>query len=374
MTRRLLSVFAVLAVLLGGVAVASTPAAPASELKYVTLTAGDTWTSIIESNGFTCSSTVLRDFNNRGTAYAGRGILVPPSCTSPVVTPPTTTTPPPTTTTPPPTTTTPPPTTTTPPVVSVGFVETFTGNVGLDRFERNVWNREGSASGSVSADHDLACGAPDTQRTVFGADPSSSFYLCRDHLMTAVGDWSGYSVGWFRPNQMFTTETKVSWDVNVTDLGARQWWEVAIVPASYDSGFPGCRYCAVQTWLSPDPAHLPGYPSSAIVVGNGAFGNTVNIHAGGQDRFSGWQKTCGQSWDLFQSSGACESKMTRIPFSITENSNGTVTVNYGGVRTETFPGSFPSEFVVIFKDHNYTPDKDGVPVGHTWHWDNIIVT
>ena len=40
----------------------------------------------------------------------------------------------------------------------------------------------------------------------------------------------------------------------------------------------------------------------------------------------------------------------------------------------TFQGSFPDGDVnVVFKDHNYTPDKDGVPVGHTWHWDNVIV-
>ena len=32
-----------------------------------------------------------------------------------------------------------------------------------------------------------------------------------------------------------------------------------------------------------------------------------------------------------------------------------------------------SSFEVYFKDHNYTPDKDDVPVGYTWHWDNIRI-
>lgn len=265
------------------------------------------------------------------------------------------------------------PATTPPPQGNGDFIETFAGNTGLSRFDHNVWNREGAAGGSVAADHDMNCGTPDTQRTVFGNDPASSFYVCRDHLMTAVGDWSGYSVGWFSPKQTFTSQNKVMWDVNVTDLGARQWWEVMIVPASFNSGFAGCEHCAVQTWLSPDPAHLPGYLSSAIVVGNGAFGNTVNIHANGKDQFTGWQKTCGQGWDLFESSGACDSKMMRLQFSIVENANGTITVNYGGARTETFAGKFPDEYVVMFKDHNYTPNKDGMPVGHTWHWDNIAV-
>ena len=71
---------------------------------------------------------------------------------------------------------------------------------------------------------------------------------------------------------------------------------------------------------------------------------------------------------------ACTSKAIRRPFSITDNRNGTITVSYAGFATYTVPGSFPAGgFNVVFKDHNYTPDKDGAPVGYTWHWDNIIV-
>ena len=68
------------------------------------------------------------------------------------------------------------------------------------------------------------------------------------------------------------------------------------------------------------------------------------------------------------------SKAIRRPFSVTDNRNGTLTVNYGGFATYTVPGSFPAgEFRVVFKDHNYTPDKELIPVGHTWHWDNIVI-
>ena len=92
------------------------------------------------------------------------------------------------------------------------------------------------ATTSWTGDHDLNCGTPDTQRTIQRAKPSDSFYMCRDHMMTSIGDTSGYSTGWFTPKQTFTGATQVSWDVNVTDLKARQWWEVAIVPASFNSG------------------------------------------------------------------------------------------------------------------------------------------
>lgn len=323
------------------------------------------------------STTLAQSASSTVTLRPGESVLV---VAEDVVTPPPTTVPPTTTSTVPPTTstttTTAPPTTTTtttvPPTTS-GFVETFDNNTGLDRFDFGVWHRDGPAGGTVSADHDLNCGDPSTQRTVRGNDPASSFYVCRDHLMTAVGDWSGYSVGWFSPKQTFTTERTVSWDVNVTNLGGRQWWEVMVVPAAWNSGFPGCEHCAVQHWLSPDPAHLPGYPAGSIVVGSGAFGNDVNIHTGSTNRYTGWQKVCG-AFGHFQSSGACASKMTRIPFKVTENANNTITVNYGGAFSQTFPGQFPNEpWVVVFKDHNYTPDKDGRPAGHTWHWDSIVV-
>ena len=52
--------------------------------------------------------------------------------------------------------------------------------------------------------------------------------------------------------------------------------------------------------------------------------------------------------------------------------NGTITFDYFGDRY-TFPGAFPDNFKVYFKDHNYTPDKDNDPVGYTWHWDNILI-
>ena len=108
------------------------------------------------------------------------------------------------------------------------------------------------------------------------------------------------------------------------------------------------------------------YPAGSVVVG---IGPDVNVSTNGINRNVA-QHTSRCSFDP----EGCASKAIRRPFSMTDNRNGTITVNYGGVRTFTVPGSFPAGgFVVVFKDHNYTPDKDGLPVGYTWHWDNIIV-
>ena len=127
------------------------------------------------------------------------------------------------------------------------FEETFAGNTGMDRFRRGVYQRNvdvhdyyGRSGGSWKGDHPLGCsipGDPYTTRTLRW-DPDESmaqrvataFYNCNDHMMTSMGDVDGYSLVWFSPNQTFTNVRRVCWDVNLTNLGNRQWWEVAIVP------------------------------------------------------------------------------------------------------------------------------------------------
>ena len=126
---------------------------------------------------------------------------------------------------------------------------------------------------------------------------------------------------------------------------------------------PGCR----------QPGGLPGYPTGSVVVGNGPFGGDFSVHANGEDvQPVGLDSRCGDPWALDPE--GCASKAIRRTFTITDNGNNTLTLTAFG-QTYTFAGSFPAGgFNVVFKDHNYTPDKDGTPVGHTWHWDNIIIS
>ena len=259
------------------------------------------------------------------------------------------------------------------PSSGAAFVETFTGNTGLERFRTGVFHRGVDAQGlplgpsgqrTWQADHDIHladCGDPNLfSHTADKAIRSSAFYVCRDHMMSTMGDVDAYSVAWFAPNQIFNGQTRVSWDVSVTDLKARKWWEVAIIPA-------GGPEATVVDWLSPDPSNLPEYPTGSVVVGNGPFGGSLLVHSNGQDRNPDWRTTC-----QIDPAG-CASKAIRRTWSIVDNRNGTITVRFNE-NAYTVPGSFPpGDFEVIFKDHNYTPDKDGVPIGHTWHWDNIII-
>jgi autotransporter family porin len=286
------------------------------------------------------------------------------------------------------------PATTAPPPSDAAFAETFAGNSGIDNFRIGVWHRNmgeqelgfaptrlgdnnAGHGGSWTGDHGMSCGSPDTQRQLSSVKiqdttgdnawtPIVDFnldevvYNCVDHMMTSMGDVDGYSVLWFSPKQTFNaSQSKVSWDVNITDLMARQWWEMAIIPA-------GSPKVTTIDWLA-GTAGVESYPAGSVVFGNGPFGAQLHVHHGGQDtQLSG--NICSMDPE------GCTSKATRRPFSVQDNRDGTITARFGD-RSWTLPGSFPAgNFEVIFKDHNYTPDKDGMPVGHTWHWDNIIVS
>ncbi len=275
---------------------------------------------------------------------------------------------------------------------SSGFVANFDNNEGLDQFRvgvfhRNIGSQElGSEAkiwgdsnafhgGQWTEDHDLDCGMPTTQRTIesrklegkpvrvdFAVD--EVVYLCRDHLMSSMGDVDGYSIVWFSPKKQFVrSESKtVSWEVNVTDLKSRQWWEVSIVPT-------GTAFLSTVGGLA-GTANIDTYHQDAVIVGNGPFGGEIRMTVDGKNQYGGSKAICGK---FALDPEACADKKIRRTFSVTDNNDGTLTIDYGGMFTQTMAGQLPESFQVFFKDHNYTPDKDGVPIGHTWHWDSISV-
>jgi hypothetical protein len=280
-----------------------------------------------------------------------------------------------------------------PPVIPTAaqFVQTFDGNTGMQTLERGVFHRnvgyqeagqpqvtwgDGNAihGANWTGDHDLACGSADTQRplssgpTNFNVD--QIFYNCRDHMMTSVGDTDGYSVTWFTPDQVFNSVRSVAVDVNLTDLGTRQWLKIGVVSdalynSTYAGAFPVGRVPGflvsdvgsssldsdlagpdrmIATWSGGASAGYPG----ALMIGNTKTGASFNA---GTD------------------------KATRHPVTLTDNGNGTITFTAGPARA-TASGRFPAcPCRVVFYDHDYTPTKSesGYPIGFTFHWDNIIV-
>jgi hypothetical protein len=251
------------------------------------------------------------------------------------------------------------------------FAESFDDDQGLARFRTGVFHRDvdvqthGAMDGSWEGDHDIHlddCGDPhDNAHTITKADRNEAFYVCRDHLMTSIGHVDSYSIAWFSPDQTFTGARTVGWDVNATDLGSRQWWEVAIIPAAAPD-------LSCIEWL---PCDIPGYPADAVVVGT--RDGSVRVWSNGSEATPDWRYICRGDEEYRLDPEGCTSKGIRRPWSVTDNGDGTITVRFHTYEWSV-PGSFPdAPFRVVFKDHNYTPLKDGPVQGFTWHWDNIVV-
>ena len=327
----------------------------------------------------------------------------PPTTTPPTTTPPTTTAPP--TTAAPPVTTTAPPTTTPPttaPPTDVQFFEGFDTAGSMDRFDFNVFHRNielqgfsGFSGGSWRADHaDLGngkCGGPKSTRTSrFNANDSqatrieNSAYWCdvppadvsTSHMMTSMGDVDNYSIVSFSPNQVFDSVNSMCVEVNLTDLGSRQWLKFGVVSeARYNSTVPGRFNNAPGA-----PGFLVSDVKASDLPTNLDDGEVFVASWGGG--LSGGADPNGLKIGNQRTNAAFDVQKdvaTRYPVCLTDNGNGTVTFD-AGPASATVDGSFPDGPVrVVFYDHSYTPDKapaEGHPFGgkYTFHWDNVSVT
>lgn len=344
-------------------------------------------------------------------------VCTPPATTTTTAAP-TTTTVAPTTTVPvtePPTTTVAPTTTTTTsaPPSGVQWVETFDTAASLDRIITGVYHRNIGAQtegqppsvwgdnnaghgGTWPGDHDLTCGPPSTSRTLSSTKtsggPSTGWkpvvdfnldeivYWCPNaggHFMSSMGDVDGYSVLWMSPAAVLSAPTEVCVDVNLTDLGTRQWLKLGVVQASlWDQTVPSWLGSGeVPAWLASDvdASALAGDLQNASELWVSYSGGLSGGHPGGIKIGDG-----GGTSGAFT---AGEDKMTRYEWCVIDDQAGiTVTISDPtGIeltRASQPGGDFPAGDVrVVLADHNYTPLKSesGTPIGFTWHWDNLIV-
>jgi hypothetical protein len=173
---------------------------------------------------------------------------------------------------------------------------------------------------------------------------------------------------WFSPRQVVDNVRSVSFEVNLTNLGGRQWWKVGVVSdALFNSTYqtsdsplivPG--FLISDAWVAGLDTVMSG-PDRLIASWSGAASAGEN----GAMKIGDTKVPCGFD--------AGTDKMTRHPVSLTDNGNGTVTFSVAGSSCTT-AGSFPDGPAhVVFYDNNYNPDKDGPVIGHTWHWDSIVV-
>lgn len=278
------------------------------------------------------------------------------------------------------------------------FFEDFAGNKGLDRFTWGVYHRNAGwqiigqpihstgwanafHGGSWTGDHNLDCGPPSTQRPLRSDKLSGAnfdfhlrelVYLCRDHVMTSMGDVDGYSVIWFSPKQTFDSVGEVRFNVNLTDLGPRKWIKVGVVSeATYNSLGKGGVY---------DENNAPGHVRSEVSASglSSSMQDAGALYAawsgGASAGYPGGMKI-GSGRARFSVNPTPRNKKLRHQVSLKDNGNGTVTFTVANAHVTDY-ASFPKcPCRVVFYDHNYTPEKseNGPPIGFTWHWDNIRV-
>lgn len=240
------------------------------------------------------------------------------------------------------------------------------------------------------ADHDETCAGPDpavsptrqhnvyTTQTSNGANPDPSFFICKNHMMSSMGEVGAYSVSAFWPRQAFDFSDggTLKFDVNVNEgHSQRHWWEIMIVPQEQ-----------LKVGAGPvDSAIDETYPNERIVldfrnlvrrikVGTGALapdGWLANEREFAQYDWAYWSA-------LHPEDPALQDRRIRRKMRIDFRSDRII----WGIRTaegrwDNFsvdvPGGLPfDKGLVVFKTHSYTPYKQNNFDTYTFHWDNIL--
>ena len=284
------------------------------------------------------------------------------------------------------------------------FASNFVDADSLSDFEFGIQHRDDRIVSQETwpGDHPIIgpgdlCGPPTEKRDIARGERDSGFnndwiYRCvpggdleKAHIMTSIGDTSGYSIGAFTPKVTFADVREVRWDVNLTDLGARQWTEVALIPSdrfSFDD-LPCSNTCGASTHGQLDAVATgwAGLGARSIITPDDSFREANNeLGYSCSDCPFGTGRRFGT--DYAQDDPSITSIAIRRQNYFRDNGDGTLTwgleLDDGSFDELTVPGSFPDGPVrVVFKDHSYTPMKAPstalAETTFTWHWDNIEV-
>lgn len=240
---------------------------------------------------------------------------------------------------------------------------------------------------AYAADHATNCTGPDpgtsplpqhTVRTSHlsnSSAPDKSFFICKNHMMSSMGEVEGYSVTSFWPRQEFdfSRDGILEFDVNISGNHPRTWFEVLIVPRSE------LKVGAAPYWLPIDEA----YPKDRIVFQYN-YTQKRYIQVGSEQidpkgitaEISDWQ-----SWaQEYPNDPALNDRRIRRTMRIFIR-GGQITWSI-----EKADGSFDdlvlnlpeglpfTQGLVVFKTHAYVPSKEGNTNNYTFHWDNIRFT
>lgn len=239
---------------------------------------------------------------------------------------------------------------------------------------------------SYPADHGMDCAGPDPsisplpQHSVVsshystGTNPDASFFICKNHLMSSMGEISGYSVTTFWPKQEFDFSAGgvLEFEVNINDAHPRTWWEVLIAPRDE------IKVGAAHEWLPIDET----YPKDRIVFDFQGSKRHVQVGANEKDPAGKMaEKDEVVKWaGRYPDDPANTDRRIRRTVRITFEQNRLIWAIEKA--DETFdeyvvdvPQGLPfTRGLVLFKTHAYTPEKENNYDNYTFHWDNIRFT
>ncbi len=237
------------------------------------------------------------------------------------------------------------------------------------------------------ADHDQNCagptpmaltGLPAPQHMVrsthasSGRSPDQSFFVCKNHMMSAMGDIEGYSVSAFYPRQSFDFSDGgvLEFDVNINDGHPRSWWEIMIAPREQ------LKLGAAREWLPIDET----YSRDRIVLDFSANSRRAIAVGSGGLAPEGWivNESDWRDWRFIDPDDpALVDRRTRRTMRIELSA---MAIRWGVEMGDgefdwyevEVPGGLPfSQGIVMFKTHAYTPTKDDNFDQYTFHWDNL---
>ena len=231
-------------------------------------------------------------------------------------------------------------------------------------------------------DHGPDCAGPPAQHMLTsshlstGANPDQSFYLCKNHMMSSLGEVSGYSVSAFYARQdfVFSDGGTLEFQTNMNIGHPRHWWEVMIVPRELlkvgaaehfwpiDETYPPE---SVVLSLLPDgqrkiTVHSGDIPPQGIVVSESDWRDWKFLNnnvAGNDPQFDDRRRRHLHRVEL---------NANKITWWV-EKLNG----DLDAFELDVPQGLPFTQGLVIFKTHAYTPNKDGNFDKLTVHWDDI---
>jgi len=210
------------------------------------------------------------------------------------------------------------------------------------------------------------------------ANPSQNFFVCKNHMMSAMGDISAYSVAAFWPRQEFDFSEGgiLEFDVNISNDHPRSWFEVMITPREQLKVGAAMDYFPISET----------YPDDRIVLllgeGNGQAQRKIAVGDGARPP-AGWSvnETDWRVWhETYPADPANTDRRIRRKHRIWLTQDQIIW------QIETADGSFDDFGValpeglpfdrglVVFKTHAYTPEKENNTQRYTFHWDNIRFT